>query len=1179
MKKSDQAATDSDNMPYNKDTQSGTTGQQTPTSAPASAGQQPSTPSTTQQAPQAATTTQQPQQPAGQAAGTQQQGGKQPNGNGKPGDFVGYNWKPKKHYGKYIGAVVILAVVAVLAFYVFTQFNPKPPPVINTTNTSSFNGEILGCETIKVPGSYYIGQSFSTHISSGSCIQVESSNVRITGNSDNITGNGPYSTTVPPTFGININHVSNVSIDALSVSRFSYGIFVNGSTDVTITNSTLKTSTIAGVESYYSQGTTLYHDNVTEATSNSGALVLQGGGNTLVQDTLIQNNAYFGAYVNSSSNKFLNDRFLNNPVDLFCNSTNGFRSYNKFINTSCNFNTGCNFASCSQTNVPFNTSQSLLYNNVNGCGIINYSGIYTLQRSLSTPDYVNTSAVNSRYDACIYVNDVPNVEINCNGQSISSGYYGIYVQGGPVGIFNISLENCRFSNDTYGAYIYHVFNQNVTNTRISNSTYGIYLDNVTEGAIKNLTGTGGTYGVYVNQVTGVSYTGISLSRNVYGIYVENSGGNIYENDKINSSNSDFYCSRTTYNQTSNVYHNVSCSVTDCSWATSCAVHRLPPVGTYYISACQTITVPGNFALSGSVLGSNNCFRIESNNVSFSCDGHTVESNSGLGTAFSISGATNVSINNCNIQDYAAGISAFNSNQVEIGQIKLNNTAAILSFQNVNGSTVFNVSGSGFRNYGFVFNQITYSTITNDVANGGVAGASGFSFAKASNDNIAFDTAQGNQGYGFSFITAKNNNIYNNTAGSNLDGDYFCAPDSSGIYADNGINIGLSKTGCTWMAVQSSDELLRPTCQAIDIPGTTVLSADMVYTYGSTCFSAYNLRNATANGDVFNCNGHTVIATHGGTFFDALNATGVMLENCYLEGFGTAVLSTANSFKLYNDTIASSNVSVMLTNVHGIYNTNVSYDTFTNDSFGVFGSKLHGSFIFGTGVIQHNLFENANVAVQLNQSTYLNVSFNSGNARNVGIQLISSNEISMDNNHINAPIPLLNGTESSQTLSSGSNSQQGASQQALAMLLNRQQAAAAFHDIASNRTFTGHMAVENFSGLNQSLINEYGMTNGTAVSYYNSTGGVTDFATTNAKASAIYSTLLQVAQAEVQYGVNYSTGTENGVTYLWTNLTVESGGIFTLTGYDGDLFVRALLIAPYKPDKAGLIYNVTKDLAG
>ena len=66
---------------------------------------------------------------------------------------------------------------------------------------------------------------------------------------------------------------------------------------------------------------------------------------------------------------------------------------------------------------------------------------------------------------------------------------------------------------------------------------------------------------------------------------------------------------------------------------------------------------------------------------------------------------------------------------------------------------------------------------------------------------------------------------------------------------------------------------------------------------------------TGNGTIINCNGHTVYASHGGTFASVINASGVTVENCYLSNFTTAIYSSAPYATVINDTVLNSGTAV------------------------------------------------------------------------------------------------------------------------------------------------------------------------------------------------------------------------------------------------------------------------------
>jgi hypothetical protein len=76
---------------------------------------------------------------------------------------------------------------------------------------------------------------------------------------------------------------------------------------------------------------------------------------------------------------------------------------------------------------------------------------------------------------------------------------------------------------------------------------------------------------------------------------------------------------------------------------------------------------------------------------------------------------------------------------------------------------------------------------------------------------------------------------------------------------------------------------------------------------------FNTKTSNANNTVINCNNHTVFATDGGTFVDIVNASRVKVLNCYLKNFEMPIKDAGSSTTIANDTIANSNISIL---VHG-----------------------------------------------------------------------------------------------------------------------------------------------------------------------------------------------------------------------------------------------------------------------
>ncbi len=851
------------------------------------------------------------------------------------------------------------------------------------------------CTTINSPGQYYLTHNISTSISQGSCINVDSPNVRIIGNGDGIQGSGPYVATAPPTYGISLNSVSNVSINGVSVSRFSYGIYVNDSSGAAITNSSVKTSTISGIYLFDSPFTVMNNDNVSQGASNVGAISLQGGGNATISNSIIQDNAYYGIVVNSSGNRFLTDNLLDNPVDFVCVKTNGLRSFNNYSSSRCEFNAYCNFVSCFDSNLEYNMSNIKVSPSINTCGVISSSGTYTLHHNLNLSAYANTMISSQAQQPCLAIYS-SNVKLNCNGYSILNSGYGVIALGGSIGIYNVSISNCRFYNDSTGALVSHVFNPNITDSQFNDSIYGLFLTNDTTGTVSNVSASQDDYAVYVNSTIGIVYSGLTLSNNTYGVYVESGGGNIYKSDKlVGNIKSDLYCSASTYNVTSNIYQSVNCGITDCNWGTSCSTHVLPPLKTFYLTSCTNIVAQGSYTLSASLLGKPDCIDVETSNVTFSCNGLSIISNGNGGSGILVSREKNITINNCYLYGFADGVSITNSSEVNLTLTSINESPVGLLAQNDVLLNVANVIVQHYTNTAFSFDKLTQSVVTNDTATGIANANTGFAFIGASNNLITFDTSRNNQAYGFSFDTSQFNNIFNNTADGNGAYDYYCAADTSGLYSETGgINSGLTENECKWL-VELEPFNLRPTCYIIDSPGKTFITADMVYTYGSTCYTVYNTANESANGDVINCENHTILSTSGGTFADVYNSVGVTIEDCNLKNFTTPVIGSANSLKLVNDIFASSsNASVFVYNSKGDV---ISDDIFENETYGVLSQNTV------SGNINNDTIIGAEKGIYLIGTTGYNLSSDEVSASVSALSLVNSTLINARDNLFSSPL--------------------------------------------------------------------------------------------------------------------------------------------------------------------------------
>ncbi|MGC8675979.1 MAG: NosD domain-containing protein [Candidatus Micrarchaeia archaeon] len=825
---------------------------------------------------------------------------------------------------KILVAIIVVILVIAIAVYASESIAHKKVVVTTTTLAPRNLSNINNCTTISKPGDYYLISSIFTKERNGSCINITAGNVVLYGNSNLIKGSGPYAIVPPYSYGIRIGPVSNVSVKDLGVDSFSYGVFVDNSTNATLSDVNASNDTMSGIYLYRAHNTLLENSAVSKASSKQGGIsIVLGGNNKLVGDSSAFN-LYTGVGINSTNNTFEKDTFLNNPVDIMCGSIFGFKRANAFANSSCNVNFYCDFASCKKTNLPTNITQiRLLPGKISTCGLISQPGNYSLASGINMARFLNLSNPLARRLSCIKIN-ASDVRLDCGGRSIENAGTGVQVSG-PL---NDQVFNCTFNNDTYAVKVANTYNANISDISVQNSTYGIYLSNVTSGTISSIYAHNGTFGIYSNSSTGLVLSNLALRDNAYGIFMRAgsgdafNGGNVTGNFKV-----DAYCSPSTYNSTSNLFQNINCGVTDCNWA-SCKSHVLPQLSMYPVSSCQQISHPGNYSLTQNLVASPGCFDIATSNVVFNCNNKTL-TGPGYGYAFALSNVSNVTIVHCTITHFDYGVQLYNASAVSLDALGISSVKAGVYGKGVFSSDITGVYVSGYSEYGLGFNNVNGSSIQYDAASNGASNATGFMFNGAHHNMVEFDNSQINPAYGFAFVNFTNNTVYNNTAFSNKKLDYYCSYSSSGIYANqNGINSGDTKNTCRWLLVLPTVSE-NPPCAAVSSSSYISLASDMLYSTGTTCYNIYNTNSSSANYTTINCNGHTVLATSGGTFVNVVNASRVKLENCFIKGFDNAFVSHGAGSQVINNTIIDTSHAVMLTgaNQSVIANNRLSNDTY------------------------------------------------------------------------------------------------------------------------------------------------------------------------------------------------------------------------------------------------------------
>lgn len=883
--------------------------------------------------------------------------------------------------GSAVVIIVILALILTIGPGLLKQTNST-----STTTVQANLSKINSCRVISIPGTYYLAGDMNVTIESGACIEIKADHVLFSGNGHGIAGNGPYTGAPPFSYGVEVEGM-NDSVTDLTISQFSYDIFLNNSKNATVSLNNLEAATLSDLYMLNASASTIEENQVLGSQSSQGGIYLKSGsGNRFINNTLA-NNIYYGIVVNSTGNSFTHNIFSNNPADLECNEEAAQSSANLFSGSTCSVNDYCAFASC-RVNIPLNfSSTSLSPGSVYSCGAIYTPGNYTLAQSISTSAYVNPTNPLAKGVSCIQIL-APNVNFNCNNKQISNSGYGIYLKGAV----NANITNCILSNDNYGIAASDSFNPEISGVLARNNFYGMLLSNTTSGKISDSNFAGNnTYGIYLNSSNGVLFDNVVASNNTYGVYVYSGGDNVFSGGRaLNNTNLDVYCSASTYNSSTNLASGFPCGVTDCNWASSlCKQTVQPELYVHPLNSCKRITAPGNYSLVQNTIAMGTCFGIQASNVILNCKSNLI-SGSGSGSAFLISNATNVSVRNCEALHFNTGVNVSNSKQVNIYSIGINATSQGLSFLNVSNSSVQNMRVGEPTINGYTFNALRSSSIINNSVSLGFGNASGFIFTRALNNQITFNNANRDPNYGFEFIDSLNNSVLNNTADSNAAADYACVGSSTGLYSNPvGANFGLRKSSCKWLVAVSSVSS-SPACAALFSPDQFLLSSDIVYTTGSTCFSIFTTKSSSANFSSLNCQGHIIYAPKGGTFISVHNSSGVQISNCIFWNFTTAIQSTGSAMNVFNNTFSHNGDAILLN--FGRFD-NIYKNSVNNNTNGLLMNNVSQISVYD------NRFYNNTFAIAFSNSSSDKITNNTALRSSVGIYLSNTILSTLANNKL------------------------------------------------------------------------------------------------------------------------------------------------------------------------------------
>jgi hypothetical protein len=896
-----------------------------------------------------------------------------------------------KNFGLFIIIVVVVLVAVVGIYTVFSKgiISFSTTTISATTTIVGGNLSLLnGCSTVPKSGKYYINYNIKTSIASGACINVTASNVSISCNGNQVIGSGPFSGVPPFTYGILINGNKNVSVTGCSIENFSYGIFAVSSNALSIKDNNISVNYISNIYLSNVHYSNISNNYMSKSASIEGSIYLTNGtANTTIYNNTVLYNQFYGININASGNLFSNNLINGTQYSLICSPGNGYVISGKAYSNTCFNSTGCGFFECRGINIPPNISKVALSKVITSCGLINSSGSYQLSGNINMRNYLNTSNPLTYLIPCFDVM-ASNTYINCNGFSITNSTTAFYINSRN----NITLNNCRITNSKIGGILLqNSTDSHISNTVLINDSYGIILRNSSINSLLNITALKNSYsGLYLSSAYSNNFQSSNFSLNGYGAYL--TGGSISNNfnkDVLeNNSNEDIYAAQGSANATLNLAQSTFCGYTNAVWA-NCKHFAYTNISYMPLNSCGVISTPGNYLLTTSLFGEmQRCLQISSSNVRLSCGGHSIVSYNFEGAAIAITDSNNVSVSNCSINDFGTDINVSGSDIIKITNIRLQGGYVGISLDNISNALVSNITLNNTQNFSIYLRNTVNTTLFNNNITYGHPKNIAIAISNSTHNIIMNNTGSSSSvGLQFSGKSA-NNTVVNNTMHSDTLADYACIG-NGGISSENGgINYGITKIGCKWLAVLTKTGTPSVQCELERLPSLITFSQDGEYSFGSTCF------NILSNSTTINCQGHTIIATNGGTFAYFANSSKSSIVNCVLKGFTTPIVTyDSQGIEVENNTFLtlgrSTGISVKNSGTGSI----IKFDNVSGASVGI--NITNANY----GMLENNYVSNSILSYALSNVTSYLISNNTAAASTTdGFLLSNSTENMVQNNN-------------------------------------------------------------------------------------------------------------------------------------------------------------------------------------
>ena len=927
-----------------------------------------------------------------------------------------------------IGVIIaVVAVLAVVSVAVVPRLVGRGTSTVSTVPQGSSTTVtvtlppavrvVSACGTpINSPGTYRLASTLKYTSLEGACLNITSSDVRLDCNENQISGSGPFSDVPPFTYGIIAKGVSNVEIVGCIVSNFSYGVMMSATNDFLVEGSNVSSNYLSNVYLNGSSNGNVSNNYMAQAKSGAGSLYISSGSdnNTILNNSVVFN-TFYGITVNGTGERFLYNHINYTPTSFLCSGTAGFEESSSASGNVCYSNNGCGFLSCKELNLPPNISRQQLGSSITSCGSIEAPGTYSLDSNISMSDYVNLSILEADHIRMPCINVAASgVSLNCGNHTISNASIGVQFMHGSA----LRLDSCRFRNSGYGVLLGNTTVTRLNNVTASGGTYGVAVINSTADFVTSVNAINNTYGVYLLGSQDIGINIFNLSLNNYGIYVSNSVGDVFANGRaVNNSVMDVYASSGYTNSSFESMSSTLCGLTNAQWAT-CHRHMVAQNYTE-LAGCGPISQSGIYHLTHNLLNASQCIRITANNVALNCENNSISALAAMASGYGINATNvdNVSLTRCRIIRFPEAVVMSNVTGFSIANVLISRSNYAISVLDSRGGAILNNTVNMSTNTSILLSNTRATRVVGNRAISASAGSgTGIALRNATHNSVLNNTAEfyavGMEINGSSL----NNTVSYNRMSSSSTVDYSCSPGSSGLAAENGgINYGVTKSGCTWMAMLPSNSTSLQ-CTAAITPSSISITSDGVYGVGSTCFSI------EANHSTINCNYHTVLATDGGAFASFRNNVGSEIENCYLKGFTTAITGyNTSTVNIVNNTILENTTSL----AKGQPAINISYSTRPSLKQNKIMSVASGIQFNNVtdGFLLNNVVDSVGTGFTLKNATGIEINYDSAlNASAVGMLFENSTESTLQGNLLGGALVCTGGAQSSiGNIDDGSNS--------------------------------------------------------------------------------------------------------------------------------------------------------------